>query len=74
MLSSDGKLCAEKDITALKVAGEKLEDAGQRRKVKGGPAAIRTAERPRNDGWVEHLRRRSVHARRPMEHTLSMAS
>jgi sugar lactone lactonase YvrE len=36
----------EKDIMVLKVAGEKLEDTGQRLKVKGGPAAIRTAERP----------------------------
>jgi hypothetical protein len=31
----------------LKVAGDKLEDTGQRLKVKGGPAAIRTAEKPR---------------------------
>jgi DNA-binding beta-propeller fold protein YncE len=36
----------EKDITVLKIAGEKLEDTGQRLKVKGGPAAIRTAEKP----------------------------
>jgi DNA-binding beta-propeller fold protein YncE len=37
----------EKDIMVLKVAGDKLEDTGQRLKVKGGPAAIRTAEKPR---------------------------
>ena len=36
----------EKDIMVLKIAGEKLEDTGQRLKVKGGPAAIRTAEKP----------------------------
>jgi DNA-binding beta-propeller fold protein YncE len=36
----------EKDIVVLKVAGDKLEDTGQRLKVKGGPAAIRTAEKP----------------------------
>jgi DNA-binding beta-propeller fold protein YncE len=37
----------EKDIAVLKVVGDKLEDTGQRLKVKGGPAAIRTAEKPR---------------------------
>jgi DNA-binding beta-propeller fold protein YncE len=37
----------EKDIMVLKVVGEKLEDTGQRLQVKGGPAAIRTAEKPR---------------------------
>jgi DNA-binding beta-propeller fold protein YncE len=37
----------EKDIMVLKVVGDKLEDTGQRLKVKGGPAAIRTAEKPR---------------------------
>jgi hypothetical protein len=36
----------EKDIALLKIVGEKLEDRGQRLKVKGGPAAIRTAEKP----------------------------
>jgi DNA-binding beta-propeller fold protein YncE len=36
----------EKDITLLKIVGEKLEDTGQRLRVKGGPAAIRTAEKP----------------------------
>jgi DNA-binding beta-propeller fold protein YncE len=36
----------EKDLIVLKVAGDKLEDTGQRLKVKGGPAAIRTAEKP----------------------------
>jgi DNA-binding beta-propeller fold protein YncE len=35
----------EKDIMVLKVVGEKLEDTGHRLKVKGGPAAIRTAEK-----------------------------
>lgn len=37
----------EKEIMLLKIAGEKLEDTGQRLKMKGGPAAIRTAEKPR---------------------------
>jgi DNA-binding beta-propeller fold protein YncE len=37
----------EKQIMVLKIAGEKLEDTGQRLNVKGGPAAIRTAEKPR---------------------------
>jgi DNA-binding beta-propeller fold protein YncE len=37
----------ETDIVVLKVVGDKLEDTGQRLKVKGGPAAIRTAEKPR---------------------------
>jgi DNA-binding beta-propeller fold protein YncE len=36
----------EKDITLLRIVGEKLEDTGQRLRVKGGPAAIRTAEKP----------------------------
>jgi hypothetical protein len=36
----------EKDVMVLKTVGEKLEDTGQRLEVKGGPAAIRTAERP----------------------------
>jgi DNA-binding beta-propeller fold protein YncE len=36
----------EKDIMVFKVAGDKLEDTGQRLKVKGGPAAIRIAEKP----------------------------
>jgi DNA-binding beta-propeller fold protein YncE len=36
----------EKDIMVLKIAGEKLEGTGQRLKVNGGPAAIRTAEKP----------------------------
>lgn len=35
-----------KDIMVLKIAGDKLEDTGQRLKVKGGPAAIHTAEKP----------------------------
>jgi DNA-binding beta-propeller fold protein YncE len=35
----------EKEIMILKVSGDKLEDTGQRLKVKGGPAAIRTAEK-----------------------------
>ena len=37
----------EKEIMILKIAGGKLEDTGQRLKVNGGPAAIRTAEKPR---------------------------
>ncbi|MGH8064894.1 MAG: YncE family protein [Candidatus Entotheonellia bacterium] len=37
----------EKDLMVLKVAGGTLEDTGQRLKVKGGPAAVRTAEKPR---------------------------
>jgi DNA-binding beta-propeller fold protein YncE len=37
----------EKDIMVLKVAGHTLEDTGQRLHVKGGPAAVRTAEKPR---------------------------
>lgn len=36
----------EKDIMVFKLAGDKLEDTGQRLKMKGGPAAIRTAEKP----------------------------
>jgi DNA-binding beta-propeller fold protein YncE len=36
----------EKDIMVFKVVGEKLEDTGQRLKVKGGAAAIRIAEKP----------------------------
>jgi DNA-binding beta-propeller fold protein YncE len=36
----------EKEIMVLKVAGDKLEDTGQRLKVSGGPAAIRIAEKP----------------------------
>ena len=36
----------EKDIMIFKLDGEKLEDTGQRLKMKGGPAAIRTAEKP----------------------------
>jgi DNA-binding beta-propeller fold protein YncE len=36
----------EKDIMVFKIAGEKLEDTGQRLQVKGGAAAIRTAEKP----------------------------
>jgi hypothetical protein len=36
----------EKDIMVFKVAGDKLENTGQRLKVKGGPAAIRIAEKP----------------------------
>ena len=36
----------EKDIMIFKLAGDKLEDTGQRLKMKGGPAAIRTAEKP----------------------------
>jgi hypothetical protein len=35
----------EKDIMVLKVGGDKLEDTGQRLKVKAGPAAIRAAEK-----------------------------
>lgn len=37
----------EKDIMVFKLTGDKLEDTGQRLKMKGGPAAIRTAEKPR---------------------------
>jgi DNA-binding beta-propeller fold protein YncE len=36
----------EKDIMLFKLDGSKLEDTGQRLKMKGGPAAIRTAEKP----------------------------
>jgi DNA-binding beta-propeller fold protein YncE len=36
----------EKDIMIFKLDGGKLEDTGQRLKMKGGPAAIRTAEKP----------------------------
>ena len=36
----------EKDIMVFKLDGGKLEDTGQRLKMKGGPAAIRTAEKP----------------------------
>jgi DNA-binding beta-propeller fold protein YncE len=36
----------EKNIMVFKIAGEQLEDSGHRLMVKGGPAAIRTAERP----------------------------
>ena len=37
----------EKDIMVPKIVGSKLEDTGQRLKVKGGPAALRIAEKPR---------------------------
>jgi hypothetical protein len=36
----------EKDIMIFKLTGDKLEDTGQRLKMQGGPAAIRTAEKP----------------------------
>jgi DNA-binding beta-propeller fold protein YncE len=36
----------EKDIMLLKLSGDKLEDTGQRLKMKGGPAALRLAEKP----------------------------
>jgi YVTN family beta-propeller protein len=36
----------EKNIMIFKLAGDKLEDTGQRLPMKGGPAAIRTAEKP----------------------------
>jgi len=36
----------EKEIMVLKVAGDMLEDTGQRLKMNGGPAAIRIAEKP----------------------------
>jgi DNA-binding beta-propeller fold protein YncE len=36
----------EKDIMVFKLDGGKLEDTGQRLKMKGGPAAMRTAEKP----------------------------
>lgn len=36
----------EKDIAVLKVGEGKLEDTGQRLAMKGGPAAIRIAEKP----------------------------
>jgi DNA-binding beta-propeller fold protein YncE len=36
----------EKDIMIFKLESGKLEDTGQRLKMKGGPAAIRTAEKP----------------------------
>ncbi len=36
----------EKEIMIFKLAGNKLEDTGQRLKMQGGPAAIRTAEKP----------------------------
>jgi DNA-binding beta-propeller fold protein YncE len=36
----------EKNIMVFKVAGEQLEDTGHRLPVKGGPAAIRIAEKP----------------------------
>ncbi|MGE3536423.1 MAG: beta-propeller fold lactonase family protein [Candidatus Tectimicrobiota bacterium] len=36
----------EKEIMLFKLAGDKLEDTGQRLKMKGGPAALRTADKP----------------------------
>ena len=36
----------EKNLMVFKIINEKLEDTGQRLQVKGGPAAIRTAEKP----------------------------
>jgi hypothetical protein len=36
----------EKDIMICKLDGSKLVDTGQRLKMKGGPAAMRTAEEP----------------------------
>ena len=36
----------EKDIMIFKLDGGKLEDTGQRLKVQGSPAAIRTADKP----------------------------
>jgi DNA-binding beta-propeller fold protein YncE len=36
----------EKTIMVFKVAGEQLEDTGHRLQMKGGPAAIRIAEKP----------------------------
>jgi hypothetical protein len=36
----------EKAIMVFKVAGATLEDTGHRLQVKGGPAALRIAERP----------------------------
>lgn len=36
----------EKNLMIFKVINNKLEDTGQRLQVKGGPAAIRTAEKP----------------------------
>jgi hypothetical protein len=35
----------EKNLLVFKIANGKLEDTGQRIQVKGGPAAIRTAEK-----------------------------
>ncbi|MBM3225383.1 MAG: YncE family protein [Candidatus Tectomicrobia bacterium] len=37
----------EKDLMLFKLAGDKLEDTGQRLQMKGGPAAIRTADKVR---------------------------
>ena len=36
----------EKEIMVIKIAGNTLEDTGQRLKLKGGPAAIRLADKP----------------------------
>jgi hypothetical protein len=36
----------EKNLMVFKVANDKLEDTGHRIQVKGGPAAIRIAEKP----------------------------
>ena len=36
----------EKDIMVFKLTGDKLEDTGQRLQMQGGPAALRTAEKP----------------------------
>jgi hypothetical protein len=36
----------EKNLMVFKVINNKLEDTGQRLQMKGGPAAIRTAEKP----------------------------
>lgn len=36
----------EKDIMVFKITGDKLEDSGQRLPMKGGPAALRTADKP----------------------------
>jgi DNA-binding beta-propeller fold protein YncE len=48
--SPDGKTIlvgnmVEKDIQVLQLSGNTLRDTGQRLKVKGGPAAVRTADR-----------------------------
>ena len=48
--SSDGKTIlvanmVEKELQVLRLDGDRLTDSGQRIKVKGGPSAVRVADR-----------------------------